>query len=1026
MSKNCPNCQTEYDDSHNFCMNCGGRLVEKKAEAGTSLNLGRANAISGGVHIDHSQKITSNDTHYHSTVVERTKSDAEIKLDAVNQLRAKAEEIMSERGRIDSVAMSQLRPLALQLGIDDSQFKEIIKEVRSQGRGLGNGLNAANARYLQQAVDAVRSNDMETLSNLAPRIEAMAAISQDDNVQYLHHLSLALLYPIKSMELYECQTEENYWRTFWAIVSYIRTGKVGDATSLLAQFDPLRYEKSEEDQNLLESFFNIMKEDKDGAQEFLDEILGDPSEQIKPLHRAIECKLYEEEGDNLEVKFYMERVMVKSDAVVKSTKKQETKAEESKAKTPEKPAKMESQQDVPVSEEATKLYTHAAKAKGAKRVMLLQKAAEVGSVDAMYDLSDCYYDGEGVEKNMPLSIKWLTKAAELGHTTAAAALGGAYYRGVDGIDQNYNTAEKYLLTAAEKGMVDAQGILAAVYMEMEDYNKALLWGKKAAQSENALGCFMLGRIYSEGLGVDKDDKEAIKWFTKSADNGDADAQNMMGNVYDAGVLVACDKKKAFEYYHKAASQGHVMAMVNLSYCYMQGDGVEQNDDSAIEWSEKAIANGYTDEEGEIFNMIGNAYNNRFDWDNAYENYQKAAELGNTGAWINIGLYYRDGKVVEQDLQLAKQWIQKAIDAGREDAQEILQTPPFINGNEATAEEVDVLQKKTSKKPQKKTTAKSSAESSVPINSKLFNDVDTALKAKDFKGACKLLIDAKKKGDESADIKISEIIQSAIELRKNKKFKAALDMLCPLADKKIVEAQYQAAYIMSDEQNDGEKNKQQNPSKAVQYLNDAVVQEYVPAIVSLGRCLQKGCGVSRDLRKAIDTYKKALDAGYQDVQGITKAISDCEEEMASYPSAQINKVWLTSDGNKKIHGHYSIEAQKLTKKHAIVTCLIVECSTGKSTDEWMWHYEYEFAKGRLKINDFVFQLSLKQLGIDGVNIKNAKLTYRLEVSWDESIWNKVGEYYEAKEEPILITRSEPQTVSVYYESNIFSKDKLIIK
>ena len=187
-----------------------------------ALNLGDANAISGGVNINQSKNITSHDTHYHTTTVqERAKSESELKLDATNQLRAKAEEIMAER-------------------------------------------------------------------NLTPRLEAMAAISQDDNVQYLYYLSLSILYPIKSMEVYERQTDENYWRSFWAIISYIRTGKHAEAAKVLALFDPMRYEKSEDDQNLLEAYFNIMKDDKDGAQEFLDEILGEPTEQVKPLLRAVE------------------------------------------------------------------------------------------------------------------------------------------------------------------------------------------------------------------------------------------------------------------------------------------------------------------------------------------------------------------------------------------------------------------------------------------------------------------------------------------------------------------------------------------------------------------------------------------------------------------------------------------------------------------------------------------------------------------------------------------------------------------
>lgn len=485
MSKICPNCQEVFDDdNHGFCSNCGSRLVDN-IDLNPMLNLGDANAISGGVNINQSKNITSHDTHYHTTTVqERAKSDSELKLDATNQLRSKAEEIMEERGRIDSVAMSQLRPMASHLGIDDETFKNIIKEVRSNRNGGANGLSAANARYLQQAQQAVQTNDMDALSNLTPRLEAMAAISQDDNVQYLYYLTLSILYPIKSMDVYERQTDENYWRSFWAIISYIRTGKHEEATKVLALFDPLRYEKSEDDQNLLEAYFNIMKEDKDAAQEFLDEILGEPSEQAKPLLRAVESTLYEEEAESLEVRFYMERVMSKSDVVIKTQKKvdthtpseepikKETKSE-SKQKSQTKDESKSSQAADKDNKEADDLYAKACAALGAKRVMLLQKAADAGSVEAMYDLGDCYGDGVGVEKNISMAIKWLIKSADAGYMLAQTALGGAYFTGVEGLDQNYALSEKYSLMAAEKGDIDAQSGLAVLYVAMEEYDKAL-------------------------------------------------------------------------------------------------------------------------------------------------------------------------------------------------------------------------------------------------------------------------------------------------------------------------------------------------------------------------------------------------------------------------------------------------------------------------------------------------------------------------------------------------------------------------
>lgn len=684
MSKICPNCQEVFDDSHGFCSNCGSRLVDN-VDVNPALKLGDANAISGGVSINQSKNITSHDTHYHTTTVqERAKSESELKLDATNQLRTTAEEIMAERGRIDSVAMGQLRPLSAHLGIDDETFKSIIKEVRSNRNGSASGLSAANVRYLQLALQAVQTNDMDGLSNLTPRLEAMAAISQDDNVQYLYYLTLCLLYPLKSMEVYVRQTDENYWRSFWAIISYIRTGKYAEATKVLALFDPLRYEKSEEDQNLLEAYFNIMKEDKDGAQEFLDEILGESSEQVKPLLRAVESTLYEEEPESLEVRFYMERVMSKSDVVVKSQKKVDASvAEEEPAKTDtkqeKKPEPKSKAEVAPVPEikkdnkEAEKLYAKACAAAGAKRVMLLQKAADAGSLEAMYDLADCYYDGEGVDKNMPLAIKWLTKAADAGYVKAQAALGGNYYQGMEGLDQNYALSEKYLLMAAQKDNSEAQAALSLLYIEMEEYEKAMLWARKAIQTEQPMAYLALGRIYDEGLGVDSDSKEGLRWFEKAADKGDANAQNIVGNIYLNADYIEHNPTKAFKYYQMAAAQGHLDGMANLGYCYQEGIGTDVNIMSAEEWLRKAADGGLQDAINLLNDPIYSHDTNMLNVEELsdFERYSQLAQNGDADAMFKLGIMYLKGEGVDVDEKKGLELIDGAGKAGSVEATDYL-------------------------------------------------------------------------------------------------------------------------------------------------------------------------------------------------------------------------------------------------------------------------------------------------------------------------------------------------------------------
>lgn len=702
MSKKCPNCLEMYDDNHGFCSNCGSRLVDcfEDLVSDPVLNLGDANAITGGVNINRSKNITSHDTHYHSTTVhERTKSDSELRLEANNQLRCKAEEIIADRGRIDSVAMSQLRPYAFQLGIDDETFKSIIKDVRSNRNGSSSGLSAANARYLLQAQQAVQTNDMDSLSNLTPRLEAMAAISQDDNVQYLYHLTLSLLYPLKSMEVFEHQTDENYWRSFWAIISYIRTGKHTEATKVLALFEPLRFEKSEEDQNLLEAYFNIMKDDNDGAQDFLDEILGEPSEQIKPLLRAIESTLYEEEPDSLEVHFYFERVLSKSDVVIKTSKKVESSVvtEEPKVVLVEAnndPKVIIQKEPVPTVKTINQksesniesLYTEACSASGAKRVMLLQKAADAGSRDAMYELSDCYIDGEGVEKNEKLAIKWLTKAADLGHPLAQTVIGGIYCFGRFGIDQNYVLSEKYLKMAADNNIPEAQAYLSQLYVYTEEYSQAMMWARKSAQASCPESYSILGELYLNGLGVKSNPIEALTWYEKAAEKGDADAQNIAGNIYSSKELNVLDLNKAFKYYQMAATQNHLYGMFNLGLCYATGDGCEIDISKAIEWIEKAgnegcpeaqewqannsiidctqeVRSNMTQDEEIEYTLTQFLNNDLSKAEECVKILRKYANEGMPRAQCGLAQYYQYGFGVKQNLQQAAAWYKKSAEQG---------------------------------------------------------------------------------------------------------------------------------------------------------------------------------------------------------------------------------------------------------------------------------------------------------------------------------------------------------------------------
>lgn len=70
---------------------------------------------------------------------------------------------------------------------------------------------------------------------------------------------------------------------------------------------------------------------------------------------------------------------------------------------------------------------------------------------------------------------------------------------------------------AKQGSSDAQVDLAAYYVyTAKDYEKGLHWTKKAIEQGNPKGDIMLGIMYENGYGVEKDIDKALESYKKAA------------------------------------------------------------------------------------------------------------------------------------------------------------------------------------------------------------------------------------------------------------------------------------------------------------------------------------------------------------------------------------------------------------------------------------------------------------------------------------------------------------------------------
>jgi TPR repeat protein len=141
-----------------------------------------------------------------------------------------------------------------------------------------------------------------------------------------------------------------------------------------------------------------------------------------------------------------------------------------------------------------------------------------------------------------------------------------------------------LSATAEAGPLE-DGIDA--YHEKAYAKAAELW-RPLAEAGNAPAQYLLGSLYVEGNGVERDDATAFMWFLRAANQGDAAAQYNVGASYSGGKGAPQSYVDAAKWFRRAADQGVVFAQLNLGLLYAAGNGVSQDSVEALKWLELAF------------------------------------------------------------------------------------------------------------------------------------------------------------------------------------------------------------------------------------------------------------------------------------------------------------------------------------------------------------------------------------------------------------------------------------------------------
>jgi TPR repeat protein len=271
-------------------------------------------------------------------------------------------------------------------------------------------------------------------------------------------------------------------------------------------------------------------------------------------------------------------------------------------------------------------------------VKYLRALADNNHGDAMYALSQCYLEGNGVEQNMDAAISWNRTAADAG-VTEAQFLMYTYLSNGKHMKENMPRAISYLKMAAYSQHAHASALLGQLYLAGIDipvnYDLGVKYLTAAVDAGDADAMVALAVSHKKGLGVKKDLVEMYRLLERAAALNQPDALVALGDAYAAGTDVDVDKNKAFKYYMRAADACAADAQMRVGTCYENGIGVN---------ADPALAIAY---------------------------YTRAAENGDESAQQHLGAVYNNGVLVPKDVEKAKHWLRLASASGNTTARDLL-------------------------------------------------------------------------------------------------------------------------------------------------------------------------------------------------------------------------------------------------------------------------------------------------------------------------------------------------------------------
>jgi TPR repeat protein len=195
-----------------------------------------------------------------------------------------------------------------------------------------------------------------------------------------------------------------------------------------------------------------------------------------------------------------------------------------------------------------------------RAVERLQPLAKGGDRPAQELLARLHFEGWGVPRDHAAAVRWFESAAAGQYAPAQYNLARMYEQGL-GIGLDLGKSLKWFRAAAEHGDAEAQGHLGylALTSTTPDYVGARVWLEKSAAQDHIEAFVLLGRLYEEGWGVERDPQRAAQWYERAAVQAVPEAQYRLGTLHALGLGLEQSDQAARKWLTRAVMQGNEAA-----------------------------------------------------------------------------------------------------------------------------------------------------------------------------------------------------------------------------------------------------------------------------------------------------------------------------------------------------------------------------------------------------------------------------------------------------------------------------------